>query len=67
MPIVQVSLLAGRDEQTLMELADLLTDATARALGSEPDRVRVLITEVPKTKWSVGGRTIAELEAENVS
>jgi len=60
MPIVAVSLIAGRDGATKSRLIFELTEATARALDIEPERVRVLLHELPPAHWGVGGVSKAE-------
>lgn len=57
MPIIDVSLSPGRTEDQLRDLARQLTEATVSALGVEPQRVRVLLREVPDTHWATGGVT----------
>jgi 4-oxalocrotonate tautomerase len=58
MPWLQVNVLEGRDDETLLELMDALSSATARVLDVPVERVRVLINEVPTQRWGVGGKPI---------
>ena len=58
MPILQVHLLAGRPETTKAQLVQELTDAVERTLGSDPERVQVLITEYNEGAWNAGGRPL---------
>jgi len=60
MPIVQVSLMEGRDPVVLRELIAEVTRAVADTLGAPPERVRVLVQEVPPHLWGVGGVAQAE-------
>lgn len=55
MPLVEVTLLEGRDEETRAALIRELTDAVERTLGTARNRVRVILNEVPDSNWGVGG------------
>lgn len=55
MPVVQVTVLAGRDAETKRRLIAGVTDAVTDALAVEAARVRVLLYEVPPENWGVGG------------
>lgn len=60
MPVVEISVIAGRTAATKARLIAELTAATVRALGVDPARVRVLVREIPADGWGVGGVTRAE-------
>lgn len=60
MPLVQVSLAAGRPPDQIRELITEVHDAVVRATGTDPARVRVLVQELPPTHWAAGGVTLAE-------
>lgn len=55
MPLVQVSILEGRSLEVKQTLIKEVTDAVTRTLGANPESVRVLIYEMPKEHWGVGG------------
>jgi 4-oxalocrotonate tautomerase len=61
MPIMQVFLLEGRTEEQKRRLIGALTDAAVEAIDAPRETVRVLITEMPKGHFGIGGRTAAEL------
>jgi len=63
MPLVEVTLVAGRTPAQLRALIRELTAATVRAVGVAPASVRVVLREVPPTHWAAGDVTIAEREA----
>jgi 4-oxalocrotonate tautomerase len=63
MPLVQVSLAAGRSESQIRTLIAELTDATVRALDADPERVTVIVTQVDPAQWARGGATLAERAA----
>lgn len=55
MPIVEVRLVAGRTAEVKAELVRELTDAVTRTLGSAPERVSVLLSELPPANFNIGG------------
>lgn len=58
MPIVQVSLLAGRSNEVRQALAEQLTKAVVESLQVSPASVRVLLYQVEREDWFVGGQPI---------
>ncbi len=55
MPIVNIQLWAGRSEEVKEQLIEALTDATVQTLGVPAEAVSVIITEVDKKNWGIGG------------
>ena len=62
MPLVDVSIVAGRTPEQIRDLIDRLTDAVEQALEVPRPSIRVLVRELPATHWAAGGETIAERE-----
>lgn len=60
MPIIDVSVVQGRDERRLRDFIAALHAAAVDTLGAPPETVRVILREVPPTRWASGGKTIAE-------
>ncbi|MFF2520936.1 tautomerase family protein [Streptomyces liangshanensis] len=60
MPLVTVSVAAGRDPATLRACLTAVHEAVRDALGVPDASVRVLLTEVPAALWSAGGVTLEE-------
>ncbi|MEV0362149.1 4-oxalocrotonate tautomerase family protein [Nocardia fusca] len=60
MPIIDVSLVAGRDPDTIRRLQAALHDATVQSLGVPADTVRVIVRPVHPDLWSSGNETITE-------
>lgn len=58
MPIITVSLLTGRDAATKGQLIAELTAAYGRVCGGE-DKLYVVIDEVERENWGVGGRQLS--------
>jgi len=55
MPIIRVEMFEGRDAAKKLELVQALTTEAVRILGSTKDGVHVVITDVAKDNWGVGG------------
>ncbi len=61
MPFIQVTLLEGRTVEQKHDLMRRLTNATAEALGGDPQRIRVAIYEVNADEWAIGGEPVSKL------
>jgi 4-oxalocrotonate tautomerase len=55
MPIVQIHLLEGRDVNKKRELVKNITQAVVDTLGSPPEKVRVILSDMKHHDYSVGG------------
>jgi 4-oxalocrotonate tautomerase len=55
MPLVQISLIDGREPRAIRAAIARVTDALAETLGAPRDTIRVIVHEVPATHWGVGG------------
>ncbi len=60
MPVVQVHLKAGRTLEQKRQLVERITTTLVEVCGSVPDRVHVIIDEVPEESWGRGGRLLSE-------
>lgn len=60
MPFVQITMLEGRTKEQKHDLIRRLTDATAEALGGDPQRIRVVIYEVSSDEWGIGGEPVSQ-------
>jgi len=61
MPIVMVYMLEGRTEEQKKVMMEKVTKAIEESLGVAPERVRVIIVDVPKKHLAIGGKTAEEL------
>lgn len=61
MPIIQAFLLEGRTEAQKAAFIEAVTEAASRTVDVKPESVRVIITEMPKTNFGIGGRSAADL------
>jgi len=55
MPIVNLKIIEGRSNKQVKEVIQNMTDTISTTLDVPKERVRVLVTEVPKTHWGTGG------------
>ncbi|MGY2376368.1 2-hydroxymuconate tautomerase [Pseudomonas sp. SDO524_S393] len=61
MPIMQVYLMEGRDDEQKARLIEALTEAAVASIQAPRESVRVIITEVPKTQFGIAGKTAKAL------
>jgi len=55
MPIVQVHMLEGQTVEAKRLLAKRITDVICETLNRTPDRVRVILTDMPHDSYAIGG------------
>lgn len=55
MPTIHVEMFEGRTLEQKRELAKALTEATVRALGSKPEGIDIIFTDIKKHDWATGG------------
>jgi 4-oxalocrotonate tautomerase len=66
MPLVQISWRQGRSEEQKRRVIRRVTEALVEEGGARPERVTVVLYDVPPDSWATGGRTLAE-EAQQES
>jgi len=55
MPVVRIDLWKGREKETKKELIEKITSAVVDAIGCHIEAVHVIINEVEKDNWGIGG------------
>ena len=55
MPIVRIEMFEGRSADQKRRLVRELTQVFATTLGCDPATVRIVITDVSKENWAIGG------------
>jgi len=55
MPIVQVSLLAGRTKEQKQAMAEEITDAVNKHSGAPKEVITVTFSDIEKDSWAAGG------------
>ncbi|RSM77789.1 4-oxalocrotonate tautomerase [Kibdelosporangium aridum] len=63
MPLIEITLVEGRDPERLRDLIHEVHAAARRALDVPDANIRVVIREIPATHWAAGDVTIAERTA----
>ncbi|MBL1223614.1 4-oxalocrotonate tautomerase [Enterococcus sp. BWR-S5] len=61
MPFIHIEILEGRSEEKIEELIVELTKTTEQVLGSSKQSIRVIVNEIPKTHWGMGGISAKKL------
>ncbi|WP_237205324.1 GNAT family N-acetyltransferase [Rothia nasimurium] len=67
MPLINVSYASTQSDEKKAELIAELTRTYARVMGAKESSVWVILNEVPRTDWGVGGQPLAELGAAAAS
>ncbi|MES2189120.1 MAG: 2-hydroxymuconate tautomerase family protein [Pseudomonadota bacterium] len=61
MPFLLVKVMEGRSPEKIEALIEALTETTARTLDAPVETIRVLVEEVPRTHWGIGGKSAKAL------
>ena len=61
MPIATIQLMEGRDKVAKERLIKEVTDAICSSIGARREAVRIVLQEVPKSHWGIGGDTAESL------
>jgi len=60
MPLIHVQILQGRSEDKVKEVIKNVTTTISETLEVPKERVRVIVTEVPKTHWGIAGIPVSD-------
>jgi 4-oxalocrotonate tautomerase len=61
MPIIRVEMWEGRSAEQKRELVDVFTRELVRICGGSADGVHVVIDEIKKVNWGIGGSLCSDL------
>lgn len=61
MPLAQICLIEGRSEEQRRAVIERVTEALSEAVGAPRETVRVLIMDVAKDSWGIGGKSAKDL------
>lgn len=64
MPIVHIDLIPGRSQEQLKNLVKDVTDAVSKNTGAPAEHIHVILSEMQKNRYSVGGVLKSDEEAE---
>ena len=60
MPTYHIEMLEGRTVEQKKKLVEAITRVTVEVLGSVPESVDILITDVKRENWATGGKLWSE-------
>lgn len=60
MPMIRVEILEGRSVEKKRELVEALSVETARIIGCPKESIYVVIDDVAKHNWAVGGQLLSD-------
>ena len=60
MPILQIHLMEGRDDEKKARLVRSVTDAVVDSLGVPPDAVRIILSDMAPNDYAVAGVLIKD-------
>ncbi|MDE2617782.1 MAG: 4-oxalocrotonate tautomerase [Burkholderiales bacterium] len=55
MPTIRVEMFEGRTPEQKKEFVKAITEATVKTLGTSPEAVDVILTDIKKSDWATGG------------
>ena len=61
MPIAHLHIMEGRSDEKKERLIAEVTEAICRSLDAKPESVRVIIQEMPKAHFGIGGVSAKKL------
>jgi 4-oxalocrotonate tautomerase len=61
MPIAQLYILVGRTDEQKERLIREVSEAMSRSIDSPIERVRVIITEMPKSHFGIAGEPASKV------
>jgi 4-oxalocrotonate tautomerase len=61
MPVIKVEMFAGRSRDKKRALAKALTDAFVESCGGTAQSVQIIIQDIEKEDWGVGGSLAVDL------
>lgn len=64
MPFVEIKLWKGRDERCRKELIEGITDVCEKVVGCPRHAVEVVIDEVDKSNWGMGGVPASDIHPD---
>ena len=60
MPLVQVDLKSGQSIDQKRQLVKRITEVLVEVCASNPDRVHVIVNEVPAENWGHNGKLLSD-------
>ena len=63
MPQIAITLAEGRTPAQIRDLIHEVHGAVLRTTNTQPEYIRVVVHEVPRTHWATGDVTLTEMDA----
>ena len=63
MPLVEVTIAAGRTAEQVRNLMREVHQAVLHTVDTRSEHIRVIVREVPRSHWATGGVTLTEMDA----
>ena len=60
MPMVQMTLLKGRDEEKVQQLMKNVARVISETIGAPLETIRIMVNEIPPTRFAVGDKLKSE-------
>jgi 4-oxalocrotonate tautomerase len=60
MPILQIHLMEGRDDEKKAKLVKQVTEAVVDSLGVPPDSVRIILSDMAPNDYAIAGTLIKD-------
>ena len=64
MPLVEVTLSAGRTSEQVRSMIHEVHEAVTRTVSARSEHIRVIVREVPRDHWATGDITLSEMDAQ---
>jgi len=64
MPIVNISMMEGREPEKIEKMIAAVSDAIATSLDAPIETVRVIVNEMKDHQWGVGGKPMRVVREE---
>jgi 4-oxalocrotonate tautomerase len=61
MPIANINIMEGRSDEQKEAMVEEVTAAISRTIGAPEETIRVLINDVSKQNWGIGGTSAKKL------
>ena len=61
MPFIQIQILEGRPPEKIETLIENVTEVVSNSLDAPKENIRIVVNEVPKTHWGIGGVSAKKL------
>jgi Uncharacterized protein, 4-oxalocrotonate tautomerase homolog len=62
-PLIEVTLSAGRTDDQIRSMIHEVHEAVARTVNARSEHIRVIVREMPRDRWATGDVTLSEMDA----